>query len=115
MGVRVEDDQPDARIAALEQRVKVLEDQLQLYRLVSSYGPAVDTGSSEAAGALWDGDGYYEFESGAKQRLNGPAGVAAMVQSDGHQRLIRQGCAHVLALPVDRGNGRFRACSANAG
>ena len=85
------------RLAALEQRVQQLEDQVALYRLISSYGPAVDTGSAEAAGALWDEDGVYEFDT---SRLDGPDGIAAMVRSDGHQGLIHQGCAHILALPV---------------
>jgi SnoaL-like domain len=85
------------RLAALEERVGLLEDQLALYRLISTYGPAVDTGSSEAAAAIWDDEGFYEFDS---SRLDGPDGVAAMVRSDGHQSLIHQGCAHVMALPV---------------
>jgi hypothetical protein len=85
------------RLGALERRVRLLEDQVALYRLISSYGPAVDTGSAEAAGALWDDDGVYEFDT---SRLDGPQGIAAMVRGDGHQGLIRQGCAHILALPV---------------
>jgi hypothetical protein len=93
---------PDARLQALEDRIQALEDQLAVYRLISSYGPAVDTGSSEEAAALWAEDGVYEFDS---SRLEGANAVAAMVQSDGHQSLIRQGCAHVLALPVVRVEG----------
>lgn len=87
----------DSRLAALEQKVRRLEDQMAIYRLISSYGPAVDTGSSEAAGALWTEDGSYEFDT---SRLTGPAGIAGMVRSDGHQSLISQGCAHILAMPV---------------
>jgi hypothetical protein len=88
---------PEDRLAALEQRVRLLEDQIELYRLISSYGPAVDTGSSDAAGSLWAEDGAYEFDT---SRLDGPKGIAAMVLSEGHQSLIRGGCAHILALPV---------------
>lgn len=90
------DDQAQ-RLAALEERVRRLEDQLELYRLISTYGPAVDTGSSEAAASLWDAGGTYEYDT---SRLDGPEGIAAMVRSDGHQSLIRGGCAHVLAMPV---------------
>lgn len=91
-----------SRFAALEQRVRMLEDQLEIYRLISSYGPAVDTGSSDMAAALWDDEGTYEFDT---SRLEGPAGIAEMVRSDGHQALIRQGCAHILAMPVVRVDG----------
>jgi hypothetical protein len=85
------------RLRVLEERVKLLEDQLSVYRAVSTYGPAVDTGSSEVAGALWADGGVYEFDA---SRLDGPEAVAAMVKSDGHQALIRSGCAHILALPI---------------
>lgn len=87
----------DSRIAALEERIGQLEDQMAIYRLISRYGPAVDSGSSQAAGALWAEDGSYEFDN---SRLDGPAAVAAMVLSEGHQGLIHQGCAHILAMPV---------------
>jgi hypothetical protein len=85
------------RLAALEERVGLLEDQVALYRLISTYGPAVDTGSSEVAGALWADDGYYQFD---QSRLDGPEAIGAMVRGEGHQSLIHGGCGHVLALPV---------------
>ncbi|HET6812275.1 MAG TPA: nuclear transport factor 2 family protein [Acidimicrobiales bacterium] len=90
-------DDAEARIRALEERIGALEDQLALYRLVSTYGPAVDTGSGTEAAALWAEDGAYEFDT---SRLDGPEGIAAMVAGETHQALIRQGCAHILALPV---------------
>jgi hypothetical protein len=92
----------DARVQALEARVQALEDTLAVYHLVSSYGPAVDTGSSRETASLWEEGGVYEFDS---SRLEGAAAVAAMVRSDGHQSLVRQGCAHVLAMPVVRVEG----------
>ena len=87
----------ETRVRALEARVALLEDHVALYRLISTYGPAVDTGSGQEAGALWADDGAYEFDT---SRLDGPGGIAAMVEGQGHQGLIRQGCAHILALPV---------------
>jgi ketosteroid isomerase-like protein len=92
-------DAPDTehRLRALEERVALLEDQLALYRLVSTYGPAVDTGSGNEAAELWAEDGAYEFDT---SRLDGPEGISAMVAGETHQGLIHQGCAHVLALPV---------------
>lgn len=86
-----------ARLDALESRVRQLEDHLAVLRLVSSWGPAVDTGSSAEAGALWDEHGVLESDL---SRLEGAAGVAAMVESEGQQALIRQGCAHVQSAPI---------------
>jgi ketosteroid isomerase-like protein len=89
--------QNDERLAALEARVRMLEDQLAVQQLLNRWGPAVDTGDAAAAAALWTDDGVLESEI---SYLDGPAGVAAMVESDGQQSLIRQGCAHVQAFPL---------------
>ncbi|HTU38844.1 MAG TPA: nuclear transport factor 2 family protein [Acidimicrobiales bacterium] len=85
------------RLASLEARVRALEDQAAVLRLVCSWGPAVDSGDSEAASGLWDERGVLESDL---SRLEGPAAVAAMVQSAGQQALIRQGCAHVQTAPI---------------
>jgi SnoaL-like domain len=93
----VEDQSVELRLAALEDRVRQLEDQLAIVRLINRWGPAVDTGSSEEAGALWDESGVLESDM---SRLEGPAAVVAMVESDGQQSLIRRGCAHVQSAPI---------------
>ncbi len=90
-------DGAEGRLAALEQRVQRLEDEVAILRLINSWGPAVDTGSSEAAGALWDENGVLESDL---SHLVGPAAVVTMVDSDGQQELIRQGCAHVQTAPM---------------
>jgi SnoaL-like domain len=87
----------DVRLAALEDRVRQLEDQLAVVHLINHWGPAVDTGSSEEAGALWDESGVLESDM---SRLEGPAAVVAMVESDGQQSLIQRGCAHVQSAPI---------------
>lgn len=87
----------DARLAALENRVRQLEDHLAVLRLINSWGPAVDTGSSQQAGALWDETGVLESDL---SRLEGPGDVVAMVESEGQQELIGKGCAHVQSAPV---------------
>jgi hypothetical protein len=85
------------RLTALESRVLQLEDHVAILRLVNRWGPAVDTGSSDAAAGLWDDDGVLESDL---SHLQGPAAVAEMVESEGQQALIRQGCAHVQSAPV---------------
>jgi ketosteroid isomerase-like protein len=85
------------RLAALEERIGLLEDQLAIQRLVNSWGPAVDTGDSAAAAALFADDGVLESDL---SHLVGPAAVAAMVESEGQQELIEHGCAHVQAFPL---------------
>jgi hypothetical protein len=85
------------RLNELEGRLRLLEDEAAVLRLVFSWGPAVDTGSSSEAGALWAEDGVLDSDM---SRLEGPSEVTAMVLSDGQQSLIRQGSAHVQSAPI---------------
>jgi ketosteroid isomerase-like protein len=85
------------RVAALEERLQLLEDQLAVHRLISNWGPAVDTGNSEAAASLWTDDGVLETDL---SHLIGPTAIAAMVEGEGHQSLIRAGSAHIPAFPI---------------
>ncbi len=85
------------RWQALEARVRVLEDQVALAQLVATYGPAVDSGSADAAAALWHEDGVFDVASYFE--LVGHEGIAGMVNGEGHQALIQHGCGHVLTAP----------------
>jgi ketosteroid isomerase-like protein len=85
------------RLAALEQRVQVLEDQVAIHRLINSWGPAVDTGDAASAAALFADDGILESDL---SYLVGPASIAAMVHGEGHQSLIHDGSAHIQAFPI---------------
>jgi hypothetical protein len=84
-------------VAALEARVSLLEDHLEITQLVAQYGPSVDSGSAEATAALWTEDG--KFDAVAAIEMRGREQIAGMVRSDGHQGLIRNGCGHVLTVP----------------
>ena len=90
------------KISALEDRVRRLEDTADIYRLIATYGPAVDSGSDAVAGGLWTESGVYDLGS---RRLEGAGEVAAMVRGDAHQGLIQGGAAHVLAVPLVRIDG----------
>ncbi len=43
----------EARLAALEQRLRRVEDELAIGRLMASYGPLVDAGDADAVAGLW--------------------------------------------------------------
>jgi ketosteroid isomerase-like protein len=101
-----------ATIRALEARLRLLEDHLAINQLVAQYGPAVDSGSAEAAAALWADDGT--FDAVGAVTMHGHEQIAGMVEAEGHQSLIRNGCGHVLTVPHvvvdgDRATGRSYA------
>ncbi|MDV2476945.1 nuclear transport factor 2 family protein [Rhodococcus zopfii] len=84
---------PTELVEQLARRVELLEDTLAIQQLVTTYGPAVDSGSAEAVGALWTEDGVYEVDSGA---YRGRDQIMAMVRSEAHQGYIHGGCGHML-------------------
>lgn len=88
---------PQDRVAALEERVQHLEDQVAIHRLINSWGPAVDTGNAETASGLFSDDAILESDL---SYLTGPEAISAMVHSEGQQSLIRGGSAHIPAFPV---------------
>ncbi|WP_406333677.1 nuclear transport factor 2 family protein [Streptomyces sp. NBC_00203] len=101
-----------ARVQALEAKVRALEDQVDIMQLVAQYGPAVDSGSGEAAAALWTDDGV--FDAIPHLRMRGRDDIVGMVHGAGHQSVVHNGCGHVLTVPHiavdgDRATGRSHA------
>jgi uncharacterized protein (TIGR02246 family) len=96
-------------VAELTERVRALEDRAEIAQLVAQYGPAVDSGSGEAAAELWTRDGVFDVVGHFTMR--GHEDISGMVHGAGHQHLIRNGAAHVLTVPHiqvdgDRATGR---------
>jgi hypothetical protein len=87
----------DDRLGELERRLARIEDERAIERLIASYGPLVDAGEDQAAAQLWAVDGSYDVQGWPMRSRDD---VAAMVRSDAHQGLIRQGCCHFLGPAV---------------
>jgi hypothetical protein len=86
----------EQRLRMLEQRIKLLEDQVAIYQLMASYGPAVDSGSTERATSLWAEDGVYDLHS---RVMAGRAAIAGELEGAWHQGLIAQGSGHIVSMP----------------
>jgi SnoaL-like domain len=80
-------------LADLLARLRRLEDESAITRLIMTYGPAADAGLTSVAGQLWLDDGIYDWDANGKPH-QGSAGVDAMLQGDAHQNLITAGIAH---------------------
>jgi uncharacterized protein (TIGR02246 family) len=94
--VKAEDSALERRLAALETRVRALEDEAAIRSLIADYGPRVDSGDAKGAARLWEADGVYDVD---ELLMQGRAEIAAMVGSAAHQSWIRSGCAHVIGPP----------------
>lgn len=83
----------EATVEGLEARIRRLEDELAIQRLLLSYGPAADAGLASFAAEAWLEDGEYDWDANAEPH-QGSAAVEAMLQGDMHQSLIGAGVAH---------------------
>lgn len=77
----------------LAARLRRLEDERDISRLIASYGPAVDAGDPDAAARLWAADGTYDVDG---WHMKSRGDVHAMVSSAPHQKLVANGCCHFL-------------------
>ena len=82
---------------SLEQRLRAVEDRLEIYNLIVGHPPSADTGSGFYAEAVYTEDGV--FDRGELSGTTGNKAMAAMLESPGHQAAIAGGLAHFTGLP----------------
>ena len=83
---------------SLEDRIRTIEDRLEIYNLIASHPPSADTGGKEHVAACWVEDGV--FDRG--ENLSSPRGrdaIANQVNTAEHQAAIAGGMAHFTGLP----------------
>jgi hypothetical protein len=93
----VDRETPD--VAALVARLRALEDERAITRVILRYGPAADAGAVEAAAGLWLDDGVYDWNADAAP-LTGRDTIARMLEGRAHQQLIGGGAAHFAGPPL---------------
>src|SRR5689334_22388340 len=82
----------------LARRVRRLEDELAIHRLIASYGLAVDAGDADGSAATFTEDGVYDVDVGV---MSGREAVRAMVRGPRHQEMVGH-CAHQIGPAVVR-------------
>lgn len=86
-----------ARLAALEARLSLVEDERAIVNLLASYGPLVDSGTAKETSEVWTEDGVYDVAD--DYVMEGRQAVHDMVLGEGHQGLINNGSAHFNGPP----------------
>src|ERR1700687_3939181 len=84
--------------STLEDRIRAIEDRLEIYNLIASHPPSAHTAGRDHVAASWVEDGV--FDRG--ENLSNPRGrntIADHVLSAGHQAAIAGGLAHFTGLP----------------
>src|SRR5262249_43701139 len=83
---------------SIEERIRAIEDRLEIYNLIASHPPSADTAGNDHIAASWVEDGV--FDRG--ENLSSPRGrdsIANQVLSVDHQAAIERGLAHFTSLP----------------
>jgi hypothetical protein len=87
------------QLVELTARVRRVEDELAIRRLILSYGPAADAGMAARAASIWLENGVYDWDA-AQSPHEGRAAVQAMLEGDAHHRVIGGGAAHFAGPPL---------------
>jgi len=81
----------------LEDRLRDIEDRLEIYNLIASHPPSADTGADYFTRVAYMPDGEMDLAGG--KGAKGNEAIAAIVKKPGHQKAIEQGLAHFAGLP----------------
>jgi hypothetical protein len=82
---------------SLEERIRAVEDRLEILNLIASHPPSADTGADYYTRTAYVADG--ELDLGRGKALTGNEAIAAITKSPAHQAAIAGGLAHLAALP----------------
>ena len=83
--------------ASIEDRLRAIEDRLEILNLIASHPPGADTGADYFVRAVYAPDGALDLGGGKGARGN--EAVAAIVASDAHCAAIAGGLGHFAGLP----------------
>ena len=90
--------------SSLEQRLRAIEDRLDIYNLIAGHPPSTDTGASRYAEAAYTEDAVFDRGPDLSGAVGNKA-IGANLQSAGHQAAIAGGIAHFTGLPHVTVNG----------
>ena len=84
---------------SIEQRIRAIEDRLEIYNLIAGHPPSADTGAAAYAEAVYTEDGVFDRGPGLSGATGNKA-IGANLKSTGHQAAIAGGLAHFTGLPL---------------
>jgi hypothetical protein len=82
---------------SIEDRLRAVEDRLEILNLIASHPPSADTGADYFTRVAYVEDG--ELDLGRGKAATGNETIAIMTKSPAHQAAIAGGLAHFAGLP----------------
>ena len=83
---------------SIDERLRVIEDRLEIYNLIASHPPSADTAADYSTSAVYTEDGVFDRGEGLTGAVGNEA-IGAITQSAAHQQAIQGGLAHFTGLP----------------
>jgi hypothetical protein len=84
------------RSSTIEDRLRAIEDRLEIYNLIASHPPSADTGVDYCTRVAYVDDGD---RSWPRPAISGNEAIAAITKTAAHQAAIAGGLAHFAGLP----------------
>jgi hypothetical protein len=81
----------------LEQRLRDIEDRLEIYNLIASHPPSADAAADYFSRAVYADDGVLDLGGG--KGATGKEAIAGIVTTPDHQAAIAAGLGHFAGLP----------------
>jgi len=81
----------------IEDRIRAIEDRLEIYNLIASHPPSADTGAQSYVQSIYTEDGVLDL--GGAKRADGNQAVSQIVARPEHGQAIKGGLAHFAGLP----------------
>jgi hypothetical protein len=82
---------------AIEDRIRAIEDRLEIYNLIASHPPTADTGAQSHIQSIFTDDAVLDL--GGAKTASGNRAISEMSQRPAHQEAIKGGLAHFAGLP----------------
>jgi hypothetical protein len=82
---------------SLEDRIRAIEDRLEIYNIIASHPPSADTGADYYTRTAYVADGVIDLGGG--KAATGNEAIAAVAKSPAHRAAIDGGLAHFCGLP----------------
>lgn len=88
---------PSDAATTIEERLRAIEDRLDIYNLIASHPPSADTGAQPYIESIFTDDAVLDL--GGAKTATGNRAISEMSQRPAHQQAIKAGLAHFAGLP----------------
>jgi hypothetical protein len=81
----------------IEERIRAIEDRLEIYNLIASHPPSADTGAQPYIESIFTDDAVLDL--GGAKTATGNRAISEIPLRPAHQEAIKAGLAHFAGLP----------------